>query len=712
MKTTIDLLLSAIKENAPELHDELIMLGNLEKHLKMKEDMVVGKVSDLAKEGLPNNQAYKIAMEEAVLSYEGNPTPFAEVDPYDIDEAERRFGIEQDFPDHTPKWQIKGIERKHFLYPIKVLKNNHPERYNKLKDGMLTELYLELKQEDEIDIFIRLGVEDENQIIDHNQWMKAWDEVLVEPPTIEEFEEMNYKYEIEELEWFGINSIPEYWFLYGNDDDCRKERQELAEGILLEAPHKGYRSFRELVVHLGDSVPIWLNKNFEILKASFIQLIIEGERETEDLNALAKLRIDNAELEPLYLDDIPDRELTYAVAELIEKRQFLSYKDNGQISRKLIYTSGNLGIKGFYRVIQWLGEGSLLEGWIKKNYQVFKEEYIYYLNSNKVQLEDADEIRMDSFEDALSRGQYESFKIDNAEHFKNELEKNARVGLVKESEETTTTTKKNSVVDNLQRKVERIAETGDTNAQNLSDEFHFRFMDEVPDRWIEEADALVTEAKLINPKLILDNSSPEILRIDSNSKDEVESEIQPIVAPSFDTNTLEIDGEGSSINMMKETKKRGWKQLLVILLTPLTMYIWYELTYFSIFLILTGMVLVYSFSWFWLILTGGFVLWLVSIISEMLPLAAFLLLSRLYGANLFSVMAHSIAAIIGITLVSIFYFNNPPTIILGTNEVNALKHMWETEPIKMVMVTFPFLGLIFSLVISMVVRPFALLEKS
>jgi len=129
-------------------------------------------------------------------------------------------------------------------------------------------------------------------------------------------------------------------------------------------------------------------------------------------------------------------------------------------------------------------------------------------------------------------------------------------------------------------------------------------------------------------------------------------------------------------------------------LTPLTTFLWYLTAYYGLYFAVFGMAYMYTVSWFWLIMSGIFLMWPLWLMFG-LPFLMYLLLCRpliekIYGINWFSCIIHSLAGITGIVQVVRFFSANPPQLVIGDKSIFILAGMWEIAPFRTIFVACPF----------------------
>ena len=147
------------------------------------------------------------------------------------------------------------------------------------------------------------------------------------------------------------------------------------------------------------------------------------------------------------------------------------------------------------------------------------------------------------------------------------------------------------------------------------------------------------------------------------------------------------------------------------LLTPLTVLVWYLLSYYGIYLAVFLMGFMFSLNW--IILIFGY-LPLISIIfalTSSIPSILKTLILKGYGLNLFIVIIHSLAGLAGIFSVFYLFYSIPTSLNNGDNSTFMLKGMWQLAPFKTIMLVFPFTGLFISLIWSASIAPIYLKVK-
>lgn len=144
------------------------------------------------------------------------------------------------------------------------------------------------------------------------------------------------------------------------------------------------------------------------------------------------------------------------------------------------------------------------------------------------------------------------------------------------------------------------------------------------------------------------------------------------------------------------------------LLTPLTIILWYLTAYYGFYFGIVLLVWMFNLSWIWIILGYPFLIGVIFGITNGIPSLLRLLLLRLVGINWFSVIVHSIAGLIGIIMIFIFFKNNPIEYVSGNKSESLLSGMWNSSPIKTIVLIIPFFGLVISLLYSSILAPIIL----
>ncbi|MCR1025773.1 hypothetical protein NQT66_13200 [Cellulophaga baltica] len=129
------------------------------------------------------------------------------------------------------------------------------------------------------------------------------------------------------------------------------------------------------------------------------------------------------------------------------------------------------------------------------------------------------------------------------------------------------------------------------------------------------------------------------------------------------------------------------------LLTPITMFIWYLLTYLGLYYGMVLMLWMFSLSWIWLIVGYTFLIGIITFLVSSLPAIINLLILKFYRLNWVSVITHSIAGFFGIVYFYYLIFQNPPRMYSGLESTSILQALWNQSWLKTILLMFPFVGL-------------------
>ncbi len=141
------------------------------------------------------------------------------------------------------------------------------------------------------------------------------------------------------------------------------------------------------------------------------------------------------------------------------------------------------------------------------------------------------------------------------------------------------------------------------------------------------------------------------------------------------------------------------------ILMPFTLLLWFLTAYYGLYFTVYAMAFVFSLSWFWLIL--GYIFWISIIFGILNGIPGLLryLILKLYGINWFSCIVHSLAGLVGVVVIILFFSANPPELVTGDEAVFMLTGMWELAPLKTIFVGIPFLGVVISVLWSTIISP-------
>lgn len=127
------------------------------------------------------------------------------------------------------------------------------------------------------------------------------------------------------------------------------------------------------------------------------------------------------------------------------------------------------------------------------------------------------------------------------------------------------------------------------------------------------------------------------------------------------------------------------------LLFPVTLLLWFVITYFSLRLTVVGLLWIFSLSWIWIIIAYTFIIGFVYFISTGVPAALKFLLLRFYNNSKTAIVLHSLTGLLATILCVIdmkhYFFDLP--------DKNIISVLWSLDPVKFIFLIFPFLGVLF-----------------
>lgn len=143
------------------------------------------------------------------------------------------------------------------------------------------------------------------------------------------------------------------------------------------------------------------------------------------------------------------------------------------------------------------------------------------------------------------------------------------------------------------------------------------------------------------------------------------------------------------------------------LLTPVTMLLWTIITSICFTIAFSGIIFLFFLNWMWIIIGASFLIGIIFTLTSSLPLLLNNYILKFYGYSWFSVIAHSIAAIVA----CIHFFRNyllEPIIMINEEEGSELifVQLWDLDPVKTIFFALPFLGVILSTLYAMVIAPY------
>lgn len=128
------------------------------------------------------------------------------------------------------------------------------------------------------------------------------------------------------------------------------------------------------------------------------------------------------------------------------------------------------------------------------------------------------------------------------------------------------------------------------------------------------------------------------------------------------------------------------------LLFPVTLLLWFVITYFSLRLTVVGLLWIFSLSWFWIIIAYTFIIGIVYFISTGVPAALKFLILRFYNYSKTAIILHSaigfLATILSVIDMKYYFFD--------VSSDNIIGFLWNSDPLKFIVLLFPFLGVLLS----------------
>ncbi|MFH6971825.1 hypothetical protein [Flavobacterium petrolei] len=144
------------------------------------------------------------------------------------------------------------------------------------------------------------------------------------------------------------------------------------------------------------------------------------------------------------------------------------------------------------------------------------------------------------------------------------------------------------------------------------------------------------------------------------------------------------------------------------LLIPLTVILWILTSYYGFYYGIVLIAWMFNLSWIWIILGYPFLIGLIFGLANGIPSLLRFLILRIFGLNWLSVIVHSIAGLIGMIMIFIFFKDNPIEYVSGETSESLLSGMWRSSPLKTIILFIPCLGLIISIMYSSTLAPILL----
>ena len=135
------------------------------------------------------------------------------------------------------------------------------------------------------------------------------------------------------------------------------------------------------------------------------------------------------------------------------------------------------------------------------------------------------------------------------------------------------------------------------------------------------------------------------------------------------------------------------------------MLLFYITSYFGLYFSVFMMLKLFTIDWLWLIFIYPLSIGLIFAITNSIPSILKIYILKFYNFSWFSIISHVLASVIGLLNIFIFFYDFPPEYIINGESYFFLKGWWEDSPFKTLLLSFPFIGLIFSFLWSTVIAP-------
>lgn len=135
------------------------------------------------------------------------------------------------------------------------------------------------------------------------------------------------------------------------------------------------------------------------------------------------------------------------------------------------------------------------------------------------------------------------------------------------------------------------------------------------------------------------------------------------------------------------------------LLLPITLILWIIIMYLCLWCVYAGILLIVSLGWLWIILGFTVIIALISIFATGIPALLGVAVIKIYKNNRFINILHALAGLISVVLFISFFFSEA--------SMFTIKKLYEVEKWKIIILAFPFVGLILASLYSTFVIGFA-----
>ncbi len=147
------------------------------------------------------------------------------------------------------------------------------------------------------------------------------------------------------------------------------------------------------------------------------------------------------------------------------------------------------------------------------------------------------------------------------------------------------------------------------------------------------------------------------------------------------------------------------KNTLKYLLLPITLLLFYIISFYGVFFSILLMIWIFSLSWIWIILFSTFLFGIVYSLTNQIPTIFKLIVLKFYGVSWFIVIVHTISGILGLMEIGYRFYNNGLFLDIDDNSIFIFEAMWQESPFKLMFLAIPFIGILLSLIWSIVFAP-------
>lgn len=147
------------------------------------------------------------------------------------------------------------------------------------------------------------------------------------------------------------------------------------------------------------------------------------------------------------------------------------------------------------------------------------------------------------------------------------------------------------------------------------------------------------------------------------------------------------------------------------LLIPLTLFVQHTIVYYSTYYLIVALLLLFSFSWFWIILGFSFIIGYLSWWFTSIPMLVQVFFAWMYKGNKLVIALHSIVTLLALISLVMTFYVNPITIVSGNQEIGVFSGLWAESPIKFIVLAPTVIGMFLSQCYAFIVGPFIILNE-